>query len=262
MKSKYHYDVIIVGGSYAGLAATMALGRALKKVLIIDSELPCNRQTPYSHNFLTNDGNTPKDIAALARLQVGRYPTVSFLSGRVISGKGDGDAFEVFTEAREIYSARKLIFATGIRDILAPIDGLAACWGISVIHCPYCHGYEVKGEPTGLLSNGEAGFDFARLISNWTTDLTLFTNGISILSGDQQVQLVGRGIAVVEKEVSMLEQDNGQLRNVLFSDGSAYPLKVLYAPGSFEQHCKVPEEMGCELTEEGILRLMYLVKQH
>ena len=123
MVSNNPFDVIIVGGSYSGLAAGMALGRALKKVLIIDEGKPCNRQTPYSHNFITHDGKTPAAIAALAKEQVQQYKTVTFFSGLAITGKAIKNGFEIRVSSGEIFEAKKIIFATGIRDILPDIEG-------------------------------------------------------------------------------------------------------------------------------------------
>ena len=166
------YDVIIIGGSYSGLAAGMALGRALRTVLIIDSGKPCNKQTPHSHNFITQDGKTPKEISTLARQQVEMYDTVKFISGLATNGTKTENGFEIQTSSGETFGAKKIIFATGIRDMMPNINGYAECWGISVLHCPYCHGYEIRNERTGILGNGEYGFEFSQLISNWTKDLT------------------------------------------------------------------------------------------
>lgn len=249
------FDVIIIGGSYSGLAAGMALGRALKKILIIDDGKPCNRQTPHSHNFLTNDGKTPAEIAALANLQVRSYDTVRFFNGTAINGSKTEEGFQIQVVSGEIFAAKKLIFATGIKDLLPAIDGLPECWGISVIHCPYCHGYEVRNEKTGILGNGDIAFDFTRLISNWTKDLTIFTNGPSTLTDDQRENLQKHHIKIVESEIERLEHDNGDLRNVIFKDGLKYSIKAIYAPSPFEQHCKIPELLGCDLTEEGYIKI-------
>jgi thioredoxin reductase len=124
-----HFEVIILGGSYAGLAAGMALGRAMRRVLIIDSGNPCNKQTPHSHNFLTNDGKTPTEIAKLARQQVARYGSIAFLDGLVASGVKTEKGFEVHTSTGETFITRKLVFATGIKDILPDIPGFSECWG-------------------------------------------------------------------------------------------------------------------------------------
>lgn len=254
MAYQREFDVIIIGGSYSGLAAGMALGRALRQVLIIDSGNPCNKQTPYSHNFITQDGKTPADITLLARQQVEKYGTVKFMNGSAVRGSKVEKGFEIKVGSGETFSAKKLIFATGIKDSIPNIDGVKECWGISVLHCPYCHGYEVKNESTGVLGNGEKGFEFVSLISNWTKDLTLFTNGKSTLTTNQAAKLDSHRIKLIETEIERLEHTHGQLQNIIFKDGTTSPIKAFYAPSPFEQHCGIPEVLGCELTDEGYLK--------
>ncbi|MEO8474362.1 MAG: NAD(P)/FAD-dependent oxidoreductase [Chryseolinea sp.] len=254
MKDQKYFDVIIVGGSYSGLAAGMALGRALSNVLIIDDGKPCNRQTPHSHNFVTQDGKTPVEISLLAREQVEKYETVNFLDGLAIRGAKTESGFEIQTATGETFSAKKLIFATGLRDIMQKIDGYTECWGISVLHCPYCHGYEVRNEATGILGNGELGFEFSKLISNWTKDLTLFTNGESTLTREQMDKFKIHNIKLVEKKVQRLEHVRGWLEYIVFDDGTTSSVKALYARSPFEQRCMIPSTMGCELSDEGFLK--------
>ena len=145
------FDAIIIGGSYAGLSAAMTLGRAMRQVLIIDSNKACNRFAPHSHNFITQDGQTPAAIAEAARIQVLAYPTIQVVQGLSVAARGEDGGFEIEVETGAVYQAKKLLFATGLHDLLPEIEGLKECWGKSVIHCPYCHGYEVKGVPTGIL---------------------------------------------------------------------------------------------------------------
>lgn len=260
MKDQRYFDVIIVGGSYSGLAAGMALGRALRQVLIIDNGKPCNRQTPHSHNFITHDGKTPKEIATLARQQVEIYDTVSFFEGLATNGVKTKNGFEIQTASGETFGTKKLIFATGINDIMPDIEGYDECWGISVLHCPYCHGYEVKNERTGILGNGEYGFEFSMLISNWTNDLTLFTNGTSTLTAEEMEKLEKHTIKIVENEVERLEHTNGQLQNIVFKDGSKSFVKAIYAQSPFEQHCQIPETLRCELTDAGYIKVNIMQK--
>lgn len=243
-----------MGGSYSGLAAAMALGRAMRKVLVIDSGRPCNQQTPRSHNFLTHDGKAPGEIALLARQQVEKYDTVELVGGLATHGTRTERGFEIQTSSGDTYAAQKLIFATGIRDIMPPLDGFRECWGISVLHCPYCHGYEVKNANTGVLANGDRGFEFTGLISNWTKQLTLFTNGVSTLTPDQAVKLSAHQIQVVETEIDRLDHTNGHLQHIIFKDGTTSAVNVLYAPRPFEQHSTIPEALGCELTDEGYIQ--------
>jgi thioredoxin reductase len=255
MISYSQFDVIIVGGSYAGLAAGMALGRARRRVLIMDNGKPCNRQTPHSHNFLTQDGRTPEEIITLAKQQVEMYNTVTFFSGLATKAIKTEYGFEIQTASGETFMAKKLIFATGIRDILPDTDGFAACWGISVLHCPYCHGYEISNEKTGILANGDPGFDLVRLISNWTNKLTLFSNGTPTLTAEQTEQMEKHSIEIITNEVERLEHRKGYLQNIIFRDGKKFPVRALYAPVPFEQHCPIPESLGCALTDEGYIRV-------
>ncbi|WP_316839471.1 NAD(P)/FAD-dependent oxidoreductase [Pedobacter gandavensis] len=253
MKDNHQFDIIIIGGSYSGLSAAMAGGRALKRVLIIDNEKPCNEQTPFSHNFLTQDGKTPKEIAGIGRAQVEKYESVTFFRGLATEGLKTENGFEIKVASGEIFNASKLIFATGIRDVLPDIEGFAACWGISAIHCPYCHGYEVRNQKTGILGNGASGFELAKLISNWTRDLTLFTNGISKLTNEQTDQLNKHNIKVVENEIERLEHEEGYIQSLIFKDQGSSVLKAIYSRNPFEQHCRIPETLGCELNEDGFL---------
>jgi thioredoxin reductase len=255
MKNRRQFDVIIVGGSYSGLSAGMALGRALRQVLILDSGMPSNRQTPYSHNFITQDGKTPKEIAILARKQVEKYDTVSFFNGLATNGKRTENGFEIQVASGETFSAKKIIFATGIKDIMPNIKGYAECWGISVLHCPYCHGYEVRNERTGILGNGESGFEFSSLISNWTKDLTLFTNGTSTMAAEQVTKILKHKIKIVETEIENLEHTDGYLQKIIFKNGTKSHVKVLYARSPFDQHCTIPVALGCNLTAEGYIKI-------
>lgn len=255
MKNDKQFDVIIVGGSYSGLAAGMALGRALKEVLIIDNGKPCNLQTPHSHNFLTQDGKTPTEIATLAKQQVEKYDTITFLNSLATNAKKIKNGYEIQVISGGTFQADKLIFATGIKDEMSKIEGFSDCWGISVLHCPYCHGYEVRNEKTGILGNGEHGNELAKLISNWTDDLTLYTNGKSTLTIEQTEKLEKHHIKIVEKEIQKLEHNDGYLQNIIFKDGTKAESKAVYSRNLFEQHCSIPESLGCELNDEGYIKV-------
>lgn len=255
MTDNKNFDVIIIGGSYAGLSSAMALGRALRNVLIIDSGLPCNRQTPHSHNFITQDGTKPSEIAEKAKEQVLKYDTVKFLNDLAVSGKKTKNGFTITTKTGKTFEAKKLVFATGVKDIMPDIKGFSECWGISVIHCPYCHGYEVKHEKTGILANGNFAFHYAQLIRNWTKDLTIFTNGKSTLTQEQADKIFKHNIPIIEKEIAYLKHENGNVQQIVFKDNSTFDLKAIYSRPALEQHCKIPELLGCELTEQGLLKV-------
>lgn len=248
------YDVIIIGGSYAGLQAAMTLGRALRNVLVIDSGKPCNRNTPYSHNFLTQDGETPHAVAAKARTQAERYPTVNFLTGKVVGAEKGETLFSASTDAGELFEAKKLLFTTGIADVMPAIPGFAHCWGISVIHCPYCHGYEMHSKPTGIIGNGDAGFEYAKMISNWSRDLTLFTNGAATFTHIQAQKLLANGIKLVETGIEQIIHTNGYIEQLVAGDN--YKLDALYCRPVFKQHCSVPQTiLECNITDDGYIKV-------
>lgn len=257
---KREFEVLVIGGSYAGLSAAMALGRSLRQVLVIDSGLPCNRFTPHSHNFITHDGATPAEITRQARQQVERYDTVHFHEGLAMEGRKTGAGFEIETQAGEVFFGKKLVFATGLRDDLPDLPGLSDCWGKTALHCPYCHGYEVRKQPTAVLGNGGYGYDFGKLISQWTDDLTLLTNGESTLSEEQAAKLQKHGIRIVETKISHLEHAKGKLRSVVFKDKTSLPLHAMYLRPNAVQHCKIPHQLGCELTEMGTLKVDIMQK--
>ena len=255
-----HFEVIIVGGSYSGLSAAMSLGRSLRQVLVIDSGLPCNRQTPHSHNFITQDGEVPAVISAKAKLQVDFYKTVQFFNGLAVQANKTKEGFEIKTDSEEVFTAKKVLFATGVKDLLPEIKGLAECWGISVLHCPYCHGYEVKTEKTAIIANGEMAFEYAKLILNWTKDLRLLTNGKSTITWEQKEILQKRQIEIIEEEIESLEHENGNIKQVIFKNKSNTAVKAIYFRPPFEQHCALPSALGCELTEQGLIKVDMMQK--
>ncbi|RLJ77148.1 NAD(P)/FAD-dependent oxidoreductase [Pedobacter alluvionis] len=243
------FDVIIIGGSYAGLSAALTLGRSTRNVLIIDADKPCNRQTPHSHNFLTHDGDRPAEISKVAKAEVLKYSTVKFLNAKADSAKQMEGGFSVGLEDGKYFTSRKLLLATGLKDMLPDIKGLAACWAISAIHCPYCHGYEVKNEKVGLLMNGEHAFEMAKNLHLWNKDLSILTNGKSEFTAEQTEKLKSKSITVLEEEITELEHQNGQLENIVFTSGDKIAFKAIYVKPEIEQHVNFSEQLGFELTD-------------
>lgn len=248
-------EVIIIGGSYAGLSAAMALGRSMRNVLIIDSGLPCNRQTPHSHNFITHDGTPPNVILSNAKSDVQKYSTIKWITAIATGVAQTESGFEVTTNEGKAFNTKKVLIATGLKDIMPPIGGFAECWGISVLHCPYCHGFEVRGMKTAVIGNGDLGFEFAKMISHWTKDLVLLTNGVSTLTGEQRMKIESRGIEIIESELESIVHDNGYVERVNLADGGVIDVKAIYAKLPFVQHSDIPEKLGCEFTESGVLKV-------
>lgn len=255
MQPQHPYDAIIIGGSYAGLSAALALGRSLRKVLIIDGGQPCNRFSPHAHNFLTHDGRSPDAIRQLARQELNQYATVRFREDTVTQVNAIQDGFSVRTQAGVSFSAHKLLLATGVRDRMPPLPGFADCWGRSILHCPYCHGYEVRGKAIGVIGNGEMGFDFARLLSNWSENLTLFTDGTSTLNAEETAALARHGITIVEGALRSFAHDQGQLHHVVLADGRQEAVDAVFARVPFEQQSPIATALGCAMTPEGFVEV-------
>ncbi|HEY0744316.1 MAG TPA: NAD(P)/FAD-dependent oxidoreductase [Chryseosolibacter sp.] len=249
------FDVIIIGGSFAGLSAAMALGRSLRKVLVIDAGKPCNAQTPHSHNFLTQDGKTPAEISALARKQVSAYDSVSLVTGIATAAEKTLNGFSITLQSGQQEFAKKLILATGIKDQLPDIKGFAECWGISVIHCPYCHGYEYRGKRTAVLANGEGAMHYAMLVGNLTSDLHVFTNGKPEFTQEQLEKLKKHNIQIDESPVIEIDHTKGSLKNVVLKGGKKFSFDALYFRPPFKQHTNIPEQLGAELTEQGYVKV-------
>ncbi len=251
------FEAIIIGGSYAGLSAALTLGRSLRKTLVIDAGSPCNAQTPHSQNFLTQDGRTPNEITQIAKEQVLKYDSIKFLNGFAVSGRKTNDGFEIITKSGERFTSKKLVIATGIKDAMPAIKGFSECWGISIIHCPYCHGYEHKGVKTAIMANGESAFHLAPLVKNLTNELTILTTGKMEFDEEQLNKIKNQNINIIEKKVLEVKHQNGLLEKVIFEDGSSERYKAIYAAVPFEQHSSIPLDLGCELTEDGYIKTSF-----
>lgn len=245
------FDIIIIGGSYSGLSAAIALARFSRKVLVIDSGKPCNRSSPQSNNFFTHDGDSPDVILAKAKKVLFSYSTVQMITDTAVSVGEDEMGFHVQTGVGKCFYGRKIIFATGVRDILPDIKGFRECWGISIIHCPYCHGYELKGQKTAVLVNGDKGFQLTVLAYNVTSQISIITKGVPVFSEDQFTRFESNGITVMQKEVIRIEHQNGHVHTLIFADGTAEDFSAVYAVPVLEQSCDIPRQMGCEFTETG-----------
>lgn len=254
MKQPNLFDVIIIGGSYAGLSAAMALGRSLRKTLVIDSGKPCNEQTPHSHNFLTHDGSSPAEISTIAKSQVEEYDTVKFHNGKAISAQKTDFGFEITTENNEKFNSKKLIVASGIIDEIPNIKGFQESWGISLIHCPYCHGYEYKGKKTGIIANGDKAVHISSLVKNLTKDVTILTRGKANFTFEQLEKLKNNQIEIIETKISELKNENGYVKSLVFDDGKKIDFEAVYGAFPFKQHSDIPKDLGCEFTEFGHIK--------
>ncbi|AOE79823.1 thioredoxin reductase [Pseudomonas lurida] len=238
------YDVIIVGGSYAGLSAGLQLARARRQVLVIDAGQRRNRFAATSHGFLGQDGQAPAAIASQGRSQLMAYSTVTWAEDRVIQASGELQGFAVRTECNGTFQAKRLILATGVVDELPAIDGLESRWGKHVFHCPYCHGYELDEGRIGVLATSPLAMHHALMLPDWGTT-TLFTNGVFSPDAEQQAQLDRRGVNV---ECGTVRRICGERADLELHDGRLFSLDGIFTM-SRTRISPLAAQLGCELAD-------------
>lgn len=244
------HDVIIVGGAFAGLAAATYLGRARRDVLVIDKGEPRNRFAGASHGFLGSDGANPADILAKAREQLATYSTVRLVSGEAASARLIEGGFSFTLSSGETLTSRLAILAFGLRDNLAPIPGLHERWGKSVLHCPYCHGYEFSDRRLGVLWRTPMSVHQAALVAEWGPT-TLYMNGAG-LDPDSAAMLEKRGVRVEPARVRSLLGEGTSLQAIELDDGRQSPLEALYVAPKSTLSSPIAVELGA-LIEDGPL---------
>lgn len=239
-----HYDVIVVGGSYAGMAGALQLVRARRNVLVVDGRKPRNRFASHSHGFLGQDGVEPGVIAAAARRQLEAYPTLDWIDGMVSEATGARDDFRVSVAGGDTHHGRRLLFATGVVDRLPPISGLAERWGRSVFHCPYCHGYELGGGRIGVIATGAMSLHQAQLLPDWG-EVTLLANGALELDAEARRDLETRRVTIEEAAIDRIEGE----AEVVLEDGRRLAFRGLFTASRCEPASPLAEAMGCALAE-------------
>ena len=243
------YDVIVVGGSYAGLSAAMQLARACRSVLILDTEKPRNRFSSASHGFFGQDGLPPRKMIDAARQQVLAYPTVRFEQAEATQARLSQGHFVVDFGDKGVAWAQRLILATGITDYLPDVPGMKELWGTGVAHCPYCHGYEVAGHKIAVFSFKEPAVHQALLLRDWSDDVTLLTNGLEGLTGEDKERLQKRGIKIETARVSRLIAQGNELEAVEFGDGQRLPFGAMFTATRWSLTSPLAAQLGCEIEQ-------------
>jgi thioredoxin reductase (NADPH) len=220
------YDVIVIGGGAAGLGGALSLARARRRVLVADDGTPRNAPAAGVHNFLTRDGTPPGELLALGRAEVARYGA-ELAEATVESAERLGDGFRVGLSDGRVATARRLLVTAGLTDELPAVDGLAGRFGRDVLHCPYCHGWEVRDEPVGILASNPLAVHAALLWRQWTPDVVLFTHDQPEPDPEQAARLAARGIEVVTGEVAAVEVGGDAISGVRLRSGRVVPRRVL-----------------------------------
>ncbi|MBK4214371.1 NAD(P)/FAD-dependent oxidoreductase [Paracoccus caeni] len=235
-------DVIVIGGSYSGMAAALQLLRARRKVLVIDAGQRRNRFVDQSHGFLGQDGNDPTAIWAEAKRQLEAYPTLTWRDDTATAISGGMDDFRVTLQSGEEVSARRILLATGVSDALPDVPGLAERWGKAVFHCPYCHGYELDQGRIGVIATGPMSVHQAALLTEWG-EITFFLNGAVALESDQREELTVRGVAIEETPISRITGD----ADIELGDGRVLSFAGLFTATRTDPAGSLVEQVGCAL---------------
>ncbi len=241
-------DAVVIGGSFAGLSAALQLARARRSVCVIDAGAPRNRFADASHGILGHDGKSPQTVVAEARAQLQRYPTVQILEGVATSAEAVAGGFEVGLADGINVDAAKLVLAFGISDVLPEIPGLARRWGKSVLHCPYCHGFEYGGRRLGVLQTMPMSAHQALLIADWGPT-TLFLNGADMPDRKMQSQLAHRGVAIEAMRIARLCGEGAALSSLTLADGRDVPIDALYLAPRSRLNSPIAAQLGCALDD-------------
>ncbi len=242
------WDVIVIGGSAAGLSAALMLGRACRTVLVLDAGEPRNRFSAHMHGVLGHEGEEPATLLARGRREISAYG-VEYRQGLVTEVTEQGDGVKVSVEGADAQQARAVIVASGMTDRLPGIPGLAKYWGSSVLHCPYCHGWEVRGRRLGVLTTSPIGLHQAQLIRQWSEHVVVFTAGLDALDEATRQRLRARDMRLVGAPVTEVLGDDQQLRSVRTSDGEVIELDALFTAPEAVPHDGFLTHLGLERGE-------------
>lgn len=246
------FDVLIVGGGPAGLSAALQLGRSLRSVLVCDNGEPRNGPAAEAHGYLTGDGIPPEELRRLGREEVMKYGG-EFRDSKILDVSRDDNGFISTLNSTKTVSSRKVVLGTGVRDVVSDTAGFEKFWGRGVHHCPYCHGYEVRGEALGVMVTDENMVDYAKLIYNLSADLVVFTDGQDAFDEESRLMFVDRGIAIEDESITGLNESNGTLKSISLADGRDIARHALFYRPPVEQHSELPERLGLEVNQAGLI---------
>ena len=246
-----HYEVVVVGAGNAGASAALVLGRARRRVLVLDQGAERSDRAAHTHRRVALAGGVPPEALRLGREQLRPYP-VNVQADEVRQAHWDGAGFALTLASGATARANALVLATGVTNELPPVPGLAEQWGRGVYDCPYCHGWESRHSKVLVYGQGEAGYQQAVLLQQWCSPLTLCTDGPPHLTPAQQAHLAALGISVVATPVKALRSVTKCLLSIDFIDGCRLPLDVLFVRPVQRQRSNLAAQLGCAFAADGV----------
>jgi thioredoxin reductase len=247
------FDVVIIGGGPAGLSAALALGRARRRVLLVDGGARRNAAAERVHNFVTRDGTPPDEFRRIARQQLDAYASVEVRDARAEGIEGERGAFELRLDASTVM-ARRVLLCTGMVDELPALDGFRELWGQSIFQCPYCHGWEVRDQAFGVLVERVELLEFALLLRSWTATVVALTNASFAVPEPIRARLGAAGVALDERPIRRLAAKGDRLESIEFEAGGPRRLDVLFARPPQRQVALV-QALGLALDDGGYVRV-------
>ncbi|HZG35624.1 MAG TPA: NAD(P)/FAD-dependent oxidoreductase [Gaiellaceae bacterium] len=243
------YDVVVVGGGAAGLSAALVLGRARRRVAVVDAGAPRNAPATHMQGFLSRDGMSPVELLAVGRSEAARY-AVEFVEDCVVA---IDDGFDVHLAAGGVVQARRILLATGVRDELPELPGVRERWAKDLLHCPYCHGWEVRDRPLGVLGTHPGSVQHAHLVRQWSDDVVFFVHTYA-LSAAEEGALEARGVRVVHGEVARLVLENDRLAGVELTDGRVFARAAVFVrPHNLPHADGLAAGLGCDVDGTGFV---------
>ncbi|GIN37212.1 MULTISPECIES: NAD(P)/FAD-dependent oxidoreductase [Heyndrickxia] len=244
-------DCVVIGGGPSGLSAALVLGRARKNIMLFDEDKPRNAVTHESHGFITRDGIKPSEFKKVAKADLMKYPNISVHNQRVVDIKKENNYFLIYSADGNTFQSRKVILSTGLKDVLPNIKGINKFYGTSVFICPFCDGWELKDRALVVIGEDERVFHLTKLISNWSKDIIVCTNGNIVLTADQKQLLLSKKIVVTESEILSLEGVDGNLKRVLFKNGKEIVRDGGFMVTGLEQASPLAQKLGCLIKKNG-----------
>lgn len=256
-KMNFDFEVLIVGGGPAGLSAALTLGRISRTALLCDDNRPRNAPSKHVNNFPTRDGISPREWIRLARKDLEKYKTIELYDGTVTKVEKAENGFKAKLKSGSTVSIKKVILAYGVRDKLPTIGGFKELWGKAIFHCPFCHGFEIRGSKLGFVISNDSAFHALPMISSLSPDLIVFTNSRIKLSEEQRAHLTAKNVTLVEERIESLQHEGEALKSVELAGGKRIERQYLFynAELPFELKSSIGSALGCQKTQFGLYQV-------